>query len=249
MNIADVVAALKLPPAARVDRRIPKKLLMEHGAPTASDRRLIQDSVEEVVWLAALKPEVLGVPAYRDNVREYLEIAVVLLIPREGSRLGRLTELVHRAIPYPLVLLGEGPTPKLSLAHKRYSQAEADKVVLDGELLGVDLHDAEPDGALLTALPVSRQPHASLFALYQGWVEAVEALQVALLTGVFTLTDSAEHAQQRRQALRTSITLQDQIANLRSTAIKASQMARLVEINLQIRRLEEQLKEAMEELR
>jgi hypothetical protein len=58
-----------------VNQRVPKKLLLENGAPTAADKRLINEGIEELLWLAALKPTTIGVPEYRDEVREYLEIA------------------------------------------------------------------------------------------------------------------------------------------------------------------------------
>jgi hypothetical protein len=61
------------PDSARVDQRVPKKLLLENGAPTASDKRLITDAIEDIQWLAALKPNTIGVPEYRDTQREYLE--------------------------------------------------------------------------------------------------------------------------------------------------------------------------------
>jgi hypothetical protein len=72
MTPADLIAALDLPAAARVDQRVPKKLLLENGAPTATDKRAIADGVEELIWLAALKPTTIGVAAYRDEAREYL---------------------------------------------------------------------------------------------------------------------------------------------------------------------------------
>ena len=39
MSFALVINALALPSDARVDQRVPKKLLMEQGAPTAADKR------------------------------------------------------------------------------------------------------------------------------------------------------------------------------------------------------------------
>jgi hypothetical protein len=70
MSAAAVIAALALPSEARVDRRVPKKLLVEQGAPTSADKRQIQEGIEELNWVAALKPSNIGVPAYRDDVRE-----------------------------------------------------------------------------------------------------------------------------------------------------------------------------------
>ena len=77
MNTAAVIAALALPPEARVDKRVPKKMLVEQGAPTTVDKRQIQEGITELTWIAALKPSNIGMPAFRDDVREYLEIAVL----------------------------------------------------------------------------------------------------------------------------------------------------------------------------
>ena len=75
MNINQIIEFLALPPEARVDQRVPKRLLVENGAPIAADKRQINEGIEELLWLAALKPTTIGVPEYRDDVREYLEIA------------------------------------------------------------------------------------------------------------------------------------------------------------------------------
>jgi Domain of unknown function (DUF4391) len=78
MSAAALIAALALPAEARVDKRVPKKLLVEQGAPTAADKRQIHDGIEELMWIAALKPTTIGVPEYRDEIREYLEIAILV---------------------------------------------------------------------------------------------------------------------------------------------------------------------------
>lgn len=251
MTTVAVIAALNLPAPARVDQRVPKKLLLENGAPTSADKRLINDGIEEIQWLAVLKPATCGVPEFRDDVREYLEIAVLHVTLREHAKEARLIELLHRAVPYPVVLLIErGSSVSMSLAHKREALKEADKVVLDGEPATVALPPAGSDiyTSFVQALDLARQPRASVYTLYQGWLDTALALQAAMLTGIFTQLDSAERAQQRRQALHASIALQGQIASLRSAATKASQVARQVELNLQIRKLEGELKIAMGDL-
>lgn len=251
MTVEALIAALNLPAAARVDQRVPKKLLLENGAPTAADKRLITEGIEAIQWLAVLKPVTCGVPEFRDAVREYVEIAVLHVTLREQAKEARLIELLHRAVPYPaMVLVERGHAVSLSLADKRQALKETDKVVLDGEPVTATLHTAGSDihAAFLQAMDLARQPRASLYALYQGWQDTVLALQAALLTGVFTLLDSVERTQQRRQALQVSLALQGQITNLRSAAANASQMARQVELNLEIQRLQAQLAAARTQL-
>lgn len=250
--IADaVIAALNLPASARVDQRVPKKLLLENGAPTAVDKRLIIEGIEEIRWIAAMKPATCGVPEFRDGTREYLEIAVLQVALRRGAKGDRLVELVHRAVPYPvLLLIDDGDMARLSLVHKRHALKEADKVVLDGEPVVAVLQaiDSEIQTAFLQSLDVTRQPRATLYTLYQGWLDNVFALQAAAITGAFNLLDSAELAAARRQALHTSLALHSQIANLRNAAGKASQMARQVELNLEIKRLQAALAVACTQL-
>ncbi len=97
--IAKVIAALAVPPDALIEQRVPKKLLLEQGAPTSGDKRQIQDGVEELMWVAALKPTNIGVPEYRDAVREYLEVAILSLTLRQKAKAPRLVELVLVTAP------------------------------------------------------------------------------------------------------------------------------------------------------
>ena len=88
MTAQDIISALGLPDSCRVDQRVPKKLLVENGAPTAADKRQINDDVEEIQWVAALKPNTIGVAEYRDDVREYMEIAVLTVTLRGSLKEG-----------------------------------------------------------------------------------------------------------------------------------------------------------------
>lgn len=242
MNGDALIEALDLPAGSRVDQRVPKKLLIENGAPTAADKRFINDGIEELFWLAALKPTTIGVPEYRDDVREYLEIAVLRLTLRAAAKAARLVELVHRAVPYPLLLLTEqGERPGLSAAHKRWSQGEAGKTVLEGDVVAAEW-DTERDGerwpAFRDALALGEQPRTTLHALYQGWIDTLLALHASRVTGTFAVTANAEQAAARRDALQECARLDAEVARLRATAAKEKQMARRVELNLELKRVE-----------
>ena len=240
MTAAELVAALDLPAEARVDLRVPKKVLLEQGGFSPADQRAIGDGVKELVWLAALKPTTIGVPAFRDAEREYLEIAVLRLALHPGSTGARLAELVHRAVPYPVVLAVEQDgEATLSLAPKRRSLGDRSKTVLDGEIVEAETAGPAGDGiaaAFRAALPLRRQPSATIFAVYEGWTDAALALEAARETGVYELASSAERAAARREALRECRRLVEEIAVLRAEAARETQMTRRVETNLKLQR-------------
>lgn len=257
-----LISALRLPTSCRVDQRVPKKMLVENGAPTVADKRLIEDTIEEIKWLAALKPNTVGVADYRDDEREYLEVAVLCITARHGPHredtsaakkpfnITRLAQLVHRAVPYPLILLLAAPQGVyLSLAHKRGAQNEAGKVVLDGEPTTVAVAlDLTAEHPFLHALALTRQPQDNLLALYQGWMDCLAAWEAAKYTGTFTATDTPAQATARREALRTCQRLELERARLRALAAKEKQVAKQVDLNMALKRISVELASARAQL-
>ncbi len=248
----NLIAAFDLPAAALVNQRVPKKLVVENGAPTTADRKLIQDRIEEITWVAALKPASIGVPEYIDEQRAYLELAVLLVDLREAGKVTRLAELIHRAIPYPvLLILANTDGLMLSLAHIRWAQKEADKTVLEAGYpqmaqIGADRGNtgfhlresaSSAEDAFLQALSLRSQPRSDLHALYQGWLDTLTALQAATITGRFAKTENTEQASARRAALHRCREIDGEVARLRLAAAKEKQIARQVAVNMEIKAL------------
>ncbi|PIY27951.1 MAG: DUF4391 domain-containing protein [Comamonadaceae bacterium CG_4_10_14_3_um_filter_60_42] len=244
-SIQRLINALALPASCSVNQRVPKKMLIENGATTAADKRLFTDSIEEIQWLAVLKPNTVGVPAWRDDEREYLEIAVLAITLRGDKpvNLTHLCELVHRAVPYPVLLMVQTPQGlSVSMAHKRWAQNEAGKVVLDGSVLmadvGTELDAAHP---FSQALALRNQPQAHVMALYEGWMACLLALQAARYTGVFVHKNDLQPLSNKREKLQQYEQLTAEAASLRSQAAKAKQLAQQVELNLALQRVQVQL--------
>ncbi|MEZ6141703.1 MAG: DUF4391 domain-containing protein [Zavarzinella sp.] len=241
MTADSLIEAMALPAHTRVDQRVAKKLLLENGAPTAADKRIINDGIEELIWVAALKPESIGVPSFRDATREYLEIAVLSLSLRSGAKAVRLRELVHRAIPYPLALvstISNGMT--FSMAHLRKAENDSSKIVLDGGIVGVSVTSDEVDTAFLKHLSLAGLPKENLFSLYQGWFDRITALDAARYTGSFALASSRGVTERWQISVREIARLDVEIAALRANAEKTTQLNRRVEMNLELRRLQDE---------
>lgn len=255
-KIPILIQALDLPDGSRVDQRVPKKLLLENAATTAADKRLINDSIEQMQWVAALKPNTIGLAEYNDDQREYLEIAVLAVSLKDTvkiSGLTRISELIHRAIPYPtLLLLAYQGETVISLAHKRWSQADSSKVVLDDVPTSVALSNDLDAKELITqdflqSLSLS-QPHISLLALYDSWIASVEALQAARLTGAYHGKVTLEQISDRRRALSDCVRLEAEADRIKVLAAKEKQIARQVELNASLKRIQTELAVARQKI-
>ncbi len=254
-GLALLLAHLALPGSARVDQRIPKKLLLERGLPTAADKRAVQEGVEELLWVAALKPDTIGVDVFKDVTREYLEIAVLAmdlrgaLVGRAGKPgtvpVGRLVELLHRAVPYPvLLLIRQGERWALSIAPKRHSQGEAGQVVVEAvDTTGFfdPSQASESEAAFLRSLRLTGLPKGDLQDLYLGWGDRILGIRAIPLSGAYAVPVDRDHSQRLRGSLEAFSRIERDLASIRARAARETQLSKRVDLNLAIRRLEAEL--------
>ena len=192
---------LGLPQASLLDKRIYKRMVLEHGQLTSADKRTLSDDVDKLTWKYTLKSGTVQVLPYEDDEREYLEVAVVEVVLSRRRRAARIAEITQRAIPYPVLLvMVEGAGLCVSVAHKRFSQAEKGSIVAEDLLRSpwIEAPLSDLDRAFCDALAMNRLSQADFYALYRDIVRAVLARMCAELTGSFAL-DVGQHRAGRRQ--------------------------------------------------
>lgn len=251
----DWINAFAIPAEARIDKRVPKSILTEQFGSSSSNRKRIE-SIDSFYWIAALKPEAIGVSLYRDEIREYLEIAVVLLILRSQDNKQKIIEWVHRSIPYPLILVTEyDESIVISAAHKRFSLNEKNAIVLDGDVIATraisKIYNGSVDESTVEfkkSLTISEAPRSNLHAFYQGYIERIEAYRAAAITNRYFLFPDPAGSSDRRSALLRYAQIERDIADLRSRAKRESQISRTVEINMEIVRLKNDLENLKSQL-
>ena len=221
---------------------------------TATDKRLAVNLLAELHWLAALKPSTCGLAAWQTDTHDYLEIAVLHALLRtpprranqatQTSQTTRLQELIHRTIPYPVVLVvthADSSAEQLSLAHKRLSLGKGSAMVLE-QLTTTKTIAACASNTGATAQFVqyiafnnpTGAPLRDLYARYNDWLGAVDALAASDHTGQFTVSPNANAAARRRSAMQKHAELCQQLASLHAQARKASQLAQRATLNLKI---------------
>jgi hypothetical protein len=236
---------MAIPKACHLGKRVFKKLFHENAELGVTDKKAFNEDIDNVIWQYTLKPSTVPIQSYEDDQREYHEVAILQVDLKTLNRTSRIMEVVHRAIPYPLVvILAYEKSCALSLAHKRFSQAEKGAIVAE-EFLMTDWIDLSApttiQQAFIDSLAISGLPHTHFFAFYSALVDRVVALDCARLCGVFRLESAAEQREARRQRLAACHEMESQIAAHKMAIEKESQFNRQVELNVEIKRLETEL--------
>jgi Domain of unknown function (DUF4391) len=259
MKPEELYAAMDIPESCLLGKRIFKKLFHENAALTPADKRAFSNDVITITWQYTLKPATILIAAYEDEEREYLEIAILECTLNQRRNAGRIAEVIQRAIPYPVVLVlyhrtEDEEAVAVSVAHKRMSRAERGAVVAEDFLQTPWLPDTEvtapaasAQAAFLSHLRLSSLPQAHFFALYSAVVVRVLAAVTAALTGRYELKEAMPGSERRTRLDRCRV-LSREANELRSAIKQEPTFARQVEMNAQLKRLEQQLAEELAQL-
>lgn len=236
---------MAIPDSCHLGKRVFKKLFHENAKLGATDKKAFRDDIDVIIWQYTLKPTTIPIQTYEDDQREYMEIAILQLDLKNLNRTSRIAEVVHRAIPYPLVVVfNHNETCALSLAHKRFSLAEKGAIVAEDIITTewMDLSKPSPvQQAFLDSLALSNLPFTHFFAFYSALMDRLVALGCARLTGEFQIESEITKRQARRARLATCHELENQIIGHKASIKNESQFNRKVELNMELKALEKQL--------
>ena len=138
-----------------------------------------------------------------------------------------------RTIPYPMLLIFKWEDKKqLYVAHQRASQSDSSKNTIE-EFVSTDWLDG--DNALYAKLDIRKMRFTNFFTLYSDIVDVISIYKVS---DVIADNDSITGAEAR--VLSTQIEeIEGQITSLRAKLKKESQFNRKMELNIEIKRLEQ----------
>lgn len=230
--------ALDLPERSYLGKRVYKRFFHEHAKLGITDRKALSEDIDTILWQYTLKPSTVPVQPYQDEEREYLEVAIVQVTMKNQRRTTRISEIVHRAIPYPVILVLAYDTMVLiSLAQKRLSRAESDAIVAEDFANSdwIDLANiTEVEQQFLESVRFRRLPATDFFVYYAGFFDRVVALEAARVSGRFEV-DAIDN---KRKHLRRYTELNREIAELRTAIKNETAFNRKVELNSRIKELE-----------
>lgn len=235
---------LGLPEKALLQARIYKKQLLENADLTISDRKWINDDIETIEWRYTLKPATVTIPKYEDTEREYIEIALLHITLKANTHVKRLSEVVQRAIPYPLIVVYEHADRLLiSLADKRINRSDSSKLTVEhffesGWFNGSDTQ-SDVIAQFVSSLGFTQLAQLDLYAFYQSIITRFNALEAAKHTGKFTLTVDVEADKLRQEHLQTLKQLELQLVSLKTQVKNETQFNRKLEGNVQIRQVKQ----------
>ena len=244
---------MMIPESCRLGKRVYKKLFHENAKLNATDKKALRDDVDSILWQYTFKPTTIPIQPYEDDQREYHEMALLQLNLKQTARVNRLAEIVHRAIPYPLfVVFVADMTCSISLAYKRFSQAEKEAIVAESfqATSWLDLvNPTEPQADFLETLNITTWPHTHFFAFYRAAMDRVIALACAEHSGHYSLViPNGLSVDDRVNKLNQIEKLQQEKSEIRGKLKKEKNLGTQVQLNTRIKQITDRIEAIKVEL-
>ncbi|HGF3909640.1 TPA: DUF4391 domain-containing protein [Escherichia coli] len=265
---------LNVPSSCVLNKPLFKKMFQQHANLDAKDKKALKDDVDKIRWLYTLKPSTINIASYSDDLRDYGELAFLVVELSSAKNAERLGQLINRAIPYPTVIffvlseskiIGEDTEPNdepdieerqkehtneqlaICVADKRINKADKEKWVIAALQLSPWLglsSKTESEQEFVNCLTFTGLPHSNFWLFYQAIMARVQALHCAEISGRFHLV-SSEATQQQADQLNRYRSIENDIKKLRAQ-IKQAEFSQQVVLNTQIKQQELRLKQIAE---
>lgn len=246
--IETLYESMAIPESCQLGKRVFKKQFVENATLGATDKKAFQEDVETITWQYTLKPTTIPIQPYEDAEREYLELNVLQVNLRRERRYKRVAEIIHRAIPYPLLLFMTWEAQvALTLTDKRLNRADSSKIVVEtmydtGWLTPTELADWQAD--FLADFRLPNFSYLNFYALHQDIVRRVVALNSAAYTGKYQLKprETGPLTLQVAQLVQLEKLEQEQ-AEIRNQLKREKNLGKQVNLNVRAKQLADQIRE------
>jgi len=244
--MAQIEEFLDIPLSCEVGNIIYKKLFYENMDLKKADREIFIKYVDKIRWCYSLKENNINIKKFRDEKFEYDEIEFINVYLKSPYKLKRLADIIMRTIPYPMVLSFEyGSEIRIFTGHQRISLADSSKNTIEEYIYTdwIDLNNLDEfDKELFEGLKLQNLSFTNFFSFYNDIIAAIIKYNASKLTGGSHIVLSVEEMKSVYDEIKT---IDFEIELIQAKIKKETQFNRIVELNMEIKRL----KDKREELR
>lgn len=262
----DLYEKLAIPDSCYLGKRIFKKLFYENTQLNSTDKKAFSNDIENIEWKYTLKSDTINISRYRDEEREYDEIAVIQVTLEEPGRSRRIARIIQKAIPYPLLIIFQhDSTVALNVAAKRINRADREKITVeelqDSPWINLE-SPSDQEKEFLDSLSISNYSYNDFYEFYTDLTDRITALNCAVHTGQYCLhsedsgkTETGEvgasysdKGVRRRYLLLELEGVQQEKTELRNKLKKEKNMGLQVQLNTRVKKLTDRIEAIRSEL-
>ncbi|MEL7672013.1 DUF4391 domain-containing protein [Methanobacterium sp.] len=239
---------MNIPAKCELGSTIFKKNFYENAKLNKSDKELFIRHVDKIKWDYCLKPTNISIKTFKDDIREYSEIEFITVKIKIPNKTKRLAEIIMRSIPYPMIIVFENENKiQIFTAHQRINLADNNKNTIE-EFISTEWIDLDnlddPDKKLFESLSIKNLSFTNFYIFYKDIIDNIVRYNASKLTG----KDIEQNVDKIKKIYDDIKLIDAEIELIKGKIKKETQFNRQMEMNMQIKELEEKKEQMLNEL-
>lgn len=238
--MTDILKFLNLPNSTVVDRKLFKKQFLDNFSLTSNEKKILSECVDSITLHNLLNKHTINILPFQNETHNYQEIAVISVDinnPKKSKDIA--TVILH--IPYPVVLILKYENEILfNISPKRINQNDKQKLTIEEQnftkwigitaLLPLDIE-------FLNSLDSTKQSFINFKDFFSSLVDKLIAYNASEISGKMASKEDT------KELLANIRTLDLQIIELKNKIKKETSLSDKVNMNIELKNLNDKLKD------
>tara|TARA_R110002049_G_scaffold275725_1_gene453838 strand:- start:14924 stop:15694 length:771 start_codon:yes stop_codon:yes gene_type:complete len=240
---------LNIPERNVLDKRLTKAFFLKNFTLSTSEKKILNNTIQQMSWLASIKPVTANIPAVINDEYKYEEIQVIVCTITDNTldtHGEKCMQLFQKYIPYQIIVIVEDSNEfKINICDKRINKSETSKRTIERYFITntlSKLYKNELNDAFYRALDFGNLDKTNLELLYKSYIQAVVQFQAASITGNYQKRTNAR-TQEDMEHLESIEQLDRDIVALSTQIKKESQLNEKVQLNIKIQKKRKEILE------
>ena len=242
----DFFESLNFPASTYVGKKLDKKEFLENFSLNINDRKLLSQNIDRITLENILNQDTINITPFLDEERDYSEIAIIKVKISNKEKLKSINNIIQQ-IPYSLIVFYAFQNEiSLCLSPKRINKADSSKLVVEEVHFSkwIDFSNlTNIDKTFLQSLSINNHPFTNLLAFYESFMDKLISYNASIYSGTFSISKDTKMILENIQKTEA------QIIDIKNKIKKETNFNDKVNMNLELKKLNDKLKSLKEDLK
>ena len=242
----DFFESLNFPINTVVNRKLDKKEFLENFSLNINDRKLLSQNIDRITLENILNQDTINITPFLDEERDYSEIAIIKVKISNKEKLKSINNIIQQ-IPYSLIVFYAFQNEiSLCLSPKRINKADSSKLVVEEVHFSkwIDFSNlTNIDKSFLQSLSINNHPFTNLLAFYESFMDKLISYNASIYSGTLTVSKDTKMILENIQKTEA------QIIDIKNKIKKETNFNEKVNMNMELKKLNDKLKSLKEDLK
>lgn len=249
--MGDIFDKFNIPKSCEVGNTIFKKLFYENADLKKKDKEIFVNDIDRIIWRYSFKEDTINIQSYKDEQREYDEIAFIEVLLKEDSKVKLIAEIIQRTIPYPLLIVFKINNKVLiNVGHKRKNLSDESKNTVE-ELIYTDWIDLSSltnrEEQFLNNLDITGYSFSNFYRFYSDIVDNIILFNASIYIDDYLVLKDKNSVKVKEISDKIK-ELDNILIDLKNRIKKEIHFNKKIKLNIEIKDLEKQRESLIHEL-